>query len=131
MKAAAASEKKIIMLVDDNEIDNFLHKRIIESTDIAETIIVKNSGKSALEYFKEHLHEVNKLPHLLFLDIDMPLVDGFAFLDKFDKYPDFVKEKCHIVVLSSSGSNHDREKFTMNKNVKEFLVKPLTLEALV
>lgn len=118
------------MLVDDNDIDNFLHRRIVESTHMADHIIIKNSGKSALEYFKENFHEMDKLPDLLFLDIDMPVVDGLAFLFEFDEYPESVKEKCHIFILSSSASAYDRERLINNNNVEDYLVKPLTVEAL-
>ena len=70
----------LVMLVDDNDTDNFISKRIIEITEFAKTVEIKNSGKSALEYLEEHKNDPDKLPNIIFLDINMPIVDGFVFL---------------------------------------------------
>lgn len=118
------------MLVDDNDVDNFLHRRVIESTNIPANIIIKNSGRSALEYFKDHLHDLEKLPDLLFLDIDMPIVDGLAFLFEFEEFPMSIKQKCHVIILSSSGSKYDKDRMMNNNNVDDYIVKPLTTEDL-
>ena len=56
----------LVMLVDDNETDNFISKRIIEITDFAQEVVIKSSGKSALEYIGAHRNEPNKLPDLIF-----------------------------------------------------------------
>ena len=68
-----------VMLVDDNDTDNFIHKRVIELTGFAKNIIVKNSGKSALEFLESNKSNLDALPDLIFLDINMPIVDGFVF----------------------------------------------------
>jgi len=69
-----------VMLVDDNDTDNFISKRIIEITNFASEVEIKNSGKAALDYLKNHKNNLDKLPDLIFLDINMPIVDGFVLL---------------------------------------------------
>jgi CheY-like chemotaxis protein len=123
---------ELVMLVDDNDTDNFINKRIIELTGFASSsnIIIKNSGKSALEYLKAEENNVEKLPNLIFLDINMPIVDGFVFLYEFEHYPQQVKDKCKIAILSSSDNKRDIDKIVNNGFVIKFITKPLTEKAL-
>ena len=65
-----------VMLVDDNDTDNFISKRIIEITQFSDNVIVKNSGKSALDYLAENIETPDAIPDIIFLDINMPIVDG-------------------------------------------------------
>jgi CheY-like chemotaxis protein len=118
------------MLVDDNDTDNFISKRIIEITKFAKRIEVKNSGKSALEYLEREQFNAKNLPDIIFLDINMPIVDGFVFLFEFEMFPDEVKNKCKIVILSSSDNKRDIEKIVDNDYVVKFVTKPLTEQAL-
>lgn len=119
-----------VMLVDDNDTDNFINKRIIELTNFASKIIVKNSGKSALEYLRDENNHQDGLPDLLFLDINMPIVDGFVFLYEFDSFPQHVKDKVKVAILSSSDSKKDIDRIIDNDYVIKFITKPLTEEAL-
>jgi CheY-like chemotaxis protein len=120
----------LVMLVDDNDTDNFISKRIIEITKFAKRIEVKNSGKSALEYLEREQFNAKNLPDIIFLDINMPIVDGFVFLFEFEMFPDEVKNKCKIVILSSSDNKRDIEKIIDNNYVVKFVTKPLTEQAL-
>ena len=120
----------LVMLVDDNETDNFISKRIIEITDFASDVIIKSSGKSALEYIGAHRNDPDKLPDLIFLDINMPIVDGFVFLYEFEKFSNLVKNKCKVIILSSSDNKRDIDKIVNNENVIKFITKPLTETAL-
>ncbi|GAL82882.1 MAG: response regulator [Sporocytophaga sp.] len=119
-----------VMLVDDNDTDNFIHKRVIELTGFAKNIIVKNSGKSALEFLESNKSNLDALPDLIFLDINMPIVDGFVFLFEYENFPDPVKDKCKIVILSSSDSKRDIDRIVDNEYVINFITKPLSEEAL-
>lgn len=124
------SNINLVMLVDDNDTDNFISRRIIEITKFAPKVEVKNSGKSALEYLEKAQNNPDLLPDLIFLDINMPIVDGFSFLFEFSRFPEVVKEKCKIVVLSSSDNKRDIERIISEKYVIMFITKPLTDEAL-
>src|SRR5438874_13607589 len=93
---------KSALLIDDNEIDNFINERMITSSGFAEKVIVRNSSDNALQFLKEKEHDENALPEIIFLDLNMPVKDGFVFLNDFETLFDTVKQKCKIVVLSSS-----------------------------
>ena len=116
----------IVMLVDDNDTDNFISKRIIEITKFAKRVEVKGSGKAALEYLRENENKSEDLPSLIFLDINMPIVDGFVFLYEFEKFNEIVKSKCKVIILSSSDNKRDIDKIVNNNHVIKFITKPLT-----
>lgn len=120
----------LVMLVDDNDTDNFISKRIIELSKFAKRVEIKNSGKSALQYLEENQNNPENLPDLIFLDINMPIVDGFVFLFEFEMFPENVKNKCKIAILSSSDNKRDIEKIVDNDYVIKFITKPLSETAL-
>ena len=118
------------MLVDDNDTDNFISKRIIEITNFADDVIVKNSGKSALDYLEEHKATPETLPEIIFLDINMPIVDGFVFLYEYEKFNNEIKDKCQVIILSSSDNKREIDKIVNNDYVIKFVTKPLTEKTL-
>jgi len=120
----------LVMLIDDNETDNFISKRIIELTQFAHHVEVKNSGKDALEYLRQHQGSAEHLPDLIFLDINMPIVDGFMFLYEFENLEASVREKCKVVILSSSDNQRDINRLINNEHVIKYVTKPLTQVAL-
>ena len=121
---------QLVMLVDDNDTDNFIHKRVIELTGFAKNIVVKNSGKSALEYLESNKNNIANLPDVIFLDINMPIVDGFVFLFEYENFPEDLKHKCKIAILSSSDNKRDIDRIVDNEYVVNFITKPLSEEAL-
>jgi len=120
----------LVMLVDDNETDNFISRRIIEISKFANEIEVKNSGQSALDYLTENRDNQDKIPDIIFLDINMPIVDGFIFLYEFEKFSEKVRDKCKVIILSSSDNKRDIDKIVNNNHVIKFITKPLTEHAL-
>lgn len=126
----AARTLELVMLVDDNDTDNFISKRIIEITKFAHRVEVKGSGKTALDYLKENENNPENLPNIIFLDINMPIVDGFVFLYEFEKFNELVRNKCKVIILSSSDNKRDIDKIVNNDHVIKFITKPLTEIAL-
>lgn len=120
----------LVMLIDDNDTDNFISKRIIEITQFAEQVEVKNSGQHALEYLFEHVNNTEQLPSLIFLDINMPVMDGFMFLYEFENMPTAVRDKCRVIILSSSDNKRDIDKIINNQSVIQYVTKPLTQNVL-
>jgi CheY-like chemotaxis protein len=117
---------KTALLVDDSYIDNQINIRVLESNNYAETIIVQPPVE-AIEYIKESILK-NNLPEVLFLDIRMPIMNGFDFLSALDQIVGFEESKIKIYVLSSSLNPQDFKEIRENKLVSAFLCKPLTNE---
>lgn len=121
------------MLIDDNEIDNLINQKMIEAASITENIYTHTGAKSAIEFLRnmEQLDVAEKvLPDVIFLDIDMPLMDGFQFLDEFEKLNNTTKNKCKIVMLTSSINPQDFNRSKKYDNVKLYLNKPLSQDSI-
>ncbi len=118
------------MLVDDNEYDNFFHERTIREYDSAISIVTKRSATEALEFIKTKLDAREKLPDLLLLDINMPGMNGWDFLDEYEKLNDSLDVKMCIVILTTSSNPDDEIRAKTFSVVSGFITKPLTKETL-
>ena len=122
---------KHIMLIDDDNIFNFLNKQIIKIDNFAEKVSSHINAVNALEELKKFSESNSEcFPDLIFLDINMPVMDGWQFLEEFEKLPDRCISKCKVYMLSSSIDPEDIEKSRTFKTVKDFISKPLTEETL-
>lgn len=122
---------KSILLIDDDEIANFIYCKIITNANITTNIKTFQSGIEALKYLKECSSDGNNPPDIIFLDINMPLMSGWDFLDHYRKIPDKIKNKINIFILSSSVYQEDLEKAKNHKEVEDYIIKPLTNEKLI
>ncbi len=115
------------MLVDDNDADNDYHKSIIEEMDITDNIQIAENGLEALVFLTK---ENQILPDIILLDINMPKMNGWEFLEAF-KHLD-IKQKAHIVIvlLTTSQNPEDKKRAEQIKEISGFQVKPLSEESL-
>jgi CheY-like chemotaxis protein len=130
----AGKKYRAVMLIDDNEIDNLINQKMIEAASVADSIYTHTGAKSAIEFLRnmEQLEVAEQvLPDVIFLDIDMPLMDGFQFLDEFEKLSKTVKNKCRIVMLTSSINPQDFNRSKKYENVKLYLNKPLSHDSII
>ena len=111
------------ILIDDSDIDLFIQRRFLEVYHFSDTLVLYNSAEQALGWLKEMKGEA--APDVIFLDLNMPEIDGFSFLNDFKKLPQEVLDKCKIVVLTSSNSAKDREQAFSFDNVIQFITKPI------
>ncbi len=113
-----------VLVVDDSEMENSMSIAVINQHGFCNQVKAQCNPAQALEFLKTT--EPENLPDIIFLDINMPDMDGFAFLDEFGKLPEAVHKKSKIVMLSSSDSFKDLNRANKNKFVRRFLNKPLT-----
>jgi len=120
-----------VLLIDDDEPTNFLNRMAIEELNCVEHIKVIQSAREALDY----LHCANQpaplnagcpKPELIFLDINMPAMDGWEFLEEYEALPDTRKSSIIVIMLTTSFNPEDELKARTIPSVKEFRNKPLT-----
>ncbi len=117
---------KTCLLIDDNYIDNFVTRRILEGSNFADKVIVTQSATEAIQ----SLRSGSVQPDVIFLDIRMPLMGGFEFLQEYEKIDIQGKDDIKIFMLSSSLDPADMKKSINNKFITQFIHKPLTQKAL-
>lgn len=121
---------KTVMVIDDTYVDRFIAERIINKNDFAEKIILMDSATDAMEYLHAAAKHPAEFPEIIFLDIIMPGMDGFGFIEEYENLPEGIKSKCFIVMLATLLKSGDKEKAEQNPYVKMILDKPLDKEKL-
>ncbi len=118
----------LIMLVDDDDTTNFVNKRLLLKSGAAKEVLVKKNGAEALEYLQVANEDgtEEKSPDLIFLDIKMPVMDGFSFLDEYHKHSFAENGRMLILMLTSSASFYDLERLKSYEYVKKHFSKSLT-----
>lgn len=116
-------------LIEDDPIHAFLSKKYLDMTGMIDNLLILSNGQEAYEKLKALLYSGEQLPELILLDLNMPVWDGWQFLDEFLKLP--VQSSITIYILSSSINQADKDRAKEYSRVSDFIVKPITLETLV
>jgi CheY-like chemotaxis protein len=119
---------KCVMLVDDNHDDNFFHEREIKKNNLATIVITKNTGLEALEYLKSKKNITDMHPDLIFLDINMPGMNGWEFLKEYNRLDKELQSQIIIIMLTTSDNPDDESKAKTWDFVSDYITKPLTKE---
>lgn len=115
-------------IVDDDEVYKMGIKRLIKRIDLINHVQFYENGKPAIDALLENKDDVLKLPDVILLDINMPVMDGWEFLEKFNSIKLQLVKGIHIYMISSSINPRDIEKAKNYEDVTEYLEKPVTLE---
>ena len=118
--------KKEILLLDDNSITNFYNEDIIEETKLFDKIYIFENPIGALEWLKIKVEKKEAVPGCFIVDINMPDMSGFEFLDELESVFENLPSYPRTFILSTSDQEKDKQKFVKTFMAQEYLVKPLT-----
>lgn len=119
-----------VLLVDDDAVCNLICRKILERTGMVTEIDVAMNGEEALNIFNDCFSGIRSQPDLILLDLNMPVMDGFSFLEAFRKMPSVHKSKTRVIILSSSIDPRDIQK-AKTMGVDHYLSKPLSEDKLL
>lgn len=120
-----------VLIIDDDTISSFANKFLLERMGIAKMVVVVNNGLIALDFLKNYCkNNEGNCPELILLDLKMPVMDGFEFLEKFKELTITNKEKVKTLVLTSSEDLLDLRRI-QEYNLSGYIVKPLTLKKML
>lgn len=123
--SSSAGDLGFVMLIDDSKVDNFINTKVLEMSGRTTSILAFDNAAEAIEYLKGP----NPLPNYIFLDLYMPTMDGFDFLEEFEKQGS-AKGNVRVVLLSGAYDTPEVVRIKKYTWIAGCLVKPLTYEAL-
>jgi CheY-like chemotaxis protein len=117
--------KKNILIVDDDQVSRFLHRRIFESWEFVNSVHAVSSGKDALEFFNPEYRAITAIPDIILLDLNMPVMNGFEFINAFREL-DFPDKDKVLIVIATSSDNPEDIKHAHRLGIRHYITKPLT-----
>ncbi len=121
----------IVCIIDDDKLYQFTIQKAIEKTGKASQTISFPNGLEAISFLKNHLSKVDKIPDIILLDVNMPVMNGWQFLNEYLSLENQIAKKPIIYVVTSSIDNADMIKVKSFEGVKDFVVKPILRDRLL
>lgn len=119
---------RTILLIDDDAISNFLSKSMIEKSGVFDRVFVYSSAIAALDFLNECAENGVDFPEIILLDVMMPVMDGFTFLEEFKRLDPSKSGHVKVCMLTSSLDPKDRQQADAYPQVVEFISKPINQE---
>ncbi|MFL5731313.1 MAG: response regulator [Cytophagaceae bacterium] len=120
-----------VLLIDDNSMDLMIGKAVIEFSQITKNIMTARNGMDALNQLTKYYLKHKTLPELLLVDLIMPMMDGFKFIDEVYRFPFYFRSNTKIIVLTACPENEEDIKKLNDLGIKDVLLKPLDKEDLI
>jgi len=124
-------KSSVVALVDDDKIFRLTASKTITTTSLTDKILQFENGDDALKFLKDNAGNISELPDYIFLDINMPYVDGWMFLEDFHKIKPDIHKHITIFVVSSSIDPRDVTRAKQNSDVSDYIVKPVSKEKFI
>lgn len=125
------NQVKTLTLIDDDDIFVFLTKKVVEQTNLVDLIKVFGNGLDAINFLKENRYDVDVLPEIILLDLSMPIMNGWQFLEEYTKLNPTIGKKITIYICSSSISHDDITRAKAINEVSDYIIKPITKNKLI
>ncbi|HSN48982.1 MAG TPA: response regulator [Flavobacterium sp.] len=119
-----------VMIIDDNIIDLYVCSRMITKNNFGKKVLEYSVAADAMKFLQDNQDNFSELPQIIFLDIYMPQMSGFEFMEEYEKLSPALKDRCKAYIISSTIDNEDIIKSHTDPNVVSFQVKPITKDFL-
>ena len=123
-------QKQSICIVDNDEVYKFLVKKILEIKELANSVLMFSDGEEVYNYIKQNKGKPDLLPDIILLDINMPIMDGFLFMEEYIKLKHEINKDIAIYLVTSSIDPIDLKRSKKYTDIKDFITKPISVEVL-
>lgn len=115
-----------VMIIDDNALDLYIAAKLITNNNFSKHILEYNNASTALEYLAENQENEDLIPQIIFVDIYMPSMDGFEFVENYKLLSPTLTDNCKIIMVSSTIDDRDIFRAKQDRSISLFAVKPIT-----
>jgi len=120
-----------VCIIDDDKIYRFTTEKYIQMLRLASNVMTYGDGEEAILYLKDNHSHATKLPDIIFLDLNMPIMDGWDFIEEYIKLRPQLAKKIIVYMVSSSIDERDKDRASQISEISDFIIKPITEEQLV
>lgn len=119
------SKPHVVAIVDDDDIYRYTIVKNIQALQVSKKILVFKNGAEVLEYMLENMDKVENLPDTILLDVNMPVMDGFEFIEEYEKFEPEIKSNITVFMISSSINPADINRAKSNAEISDYITKPI------